>query len=293
MSNTNLSDATQYKYLQMANSFFSKQELSFDVPPHTLFETLKSISPEYRPAYWRNLRNAISYFYFSQSQHELAKKIRTLSNPVTHLGIAEIKPKQKRCKKVTEHEMELLITEAIKQKNRKLVAAIFIANLTGCRPSEMPTISQTGPGTFEIIGGKKRTDRGLDRLILIQDKSTAELFSKMVRILSNHKMKPIQNSFDRLARKVFRKREVVPSLYSFRHQMGSVLKASNISRKSIAYMMGHRVTKSVNVYGDRRTSGRRNIEISPGVSDSEIELLVRDNHQFSFDREETSAAKFS
>lgn len=143
----------------------------------------------------------------------------------------------------------------------------------------MPTISQVSDNTFLIIGGKKRSDRGLDRLIKINDKTSAELLGKMVKIISGQSMKPIQNAFDRSSKKVFRKRKIVPSLYSFRHQMGSELKACDMTRKSIAYLMGHRATKSVNVYGNRRTAGGRSIGISAGISEAEINKLVKENHQ--------------
>ena len=277
MFNTKLNNVTQRKYLQMANSFITKQQLSLVDDGLTLCETLTSVSSNYRPDYWRNLRNSISYYLFTENNQELADRVRKLVNPVTSEN-GVIKSKQKRCKKINEQEVDALIKEAVKRKNKKLSAAIYIAHITGCRPCEMPFINQVNHNTFKIIGGKKRADRGLDRFIKINDPRTAKLIRKLIKELRGEKMKPVQNAFDRLAKKVFWRRKIVPSLYTFRHQMGSDLKASNLNRKTVAYMMGHRVTKSVNVYGNRRTSGGRTIEIAAGVSDTEIDQLVRENH---------------
>ncbi|HDY84299.1 hypothetical protein LCGC14_0700460 [marine sediment metagenome] len=278
MFNTSLKDETHNKYLQMANSFLIKHDLDIVNNGERLCTILASISSDYRPAYWRNLRNAISYYLFTENHRNLAEKVRQLSNPVT-LENGDVKPKQQRCKKVTEQDMQMLMVEAMQQKNRTLVAAIYIANLTGCRPCEMPTISHVSDNTFLIVGGKKRSDRGLDRMLKINDRATAELFGKMLKIISGKEMKPIQNAFDRSSKKTFRKRKVTPSLYSFRHQMGSDLKASGIDRKTVAYLMGHRATQSVNVYGNRRTAGGRSIKIVPGINDDEINKLVKENHQ--------------
>lgn len=119
MFNTRLNDETHNKYLQMANSFFIKHDLDIINDGEGICTTLTSLAPDYRPAYWRNLRNAISYYLFTENYRNLAEKVRQLSNPVT-LGNGDIKPKQQRCKKVTEQDMQALIVEAMEQKKSYL-----------------------------------------------------------------------------------------------------------------------------------------------------------------------------
>ena len=45
----------------------------------------------------------------------------------------------------------------------------------------------------------------------------------------------------------------MPTLYSWRHQLGADLKASKLNRVLAAYIMGHQSTESVNAYGNSKT----------------------------------------
>jgi hypothetical protein len=60
--------------------------------------------------------------------------------------------------------------------------------------------------------------------------------------------------------------------------MGSVLKASGLDRKSIAYVMGHQSTKSVECYGNRRSGGSSARSIAPAIDNTALNQLIRENH---------------
>jgi len=53
--------------------------------------------------------------------------------------------------------------------------------------------------------------------------------------------------------------------------MGSELKASGLSRREVAYIMGHQATASADRYGDRRSgSGKTPIKAAPGADMSSV-----------------------
>jgi len=73
----------------------------------------------------------------------------------------------------------------------------------------------------------------------------------------------VQDRIRSAGKKLWPQRNAVPSLYSWRHQLGAELKASGIDRVQVAYLMGHQATESVDRYGNSRTA--RGGRVMPGV----------------------------
>ncbi len=141
----------------------------------------------------------------------------------------------------------------------------------------------TGEDKFYITSSKKRDDRGLDREIKITDSLWAKRVRNAIEKTSNRTVGELQNAFAYLVEKTFPARQTRPTIYSMRHQFGSNLKASGMDRKMIAYLMGHRVTASVDKYGNRRSgSGGFHLNIQPVVSPETIDNLILENHNNSF-----------
>ncbi|MFM5276678.1 site-specific integrase, partial [Aeromonas caviae] len=62
-------------------------------------------------------------------------------------------------------------------------------------------------------------------------------------------------------------RKSLPTFYSWRHQMGSELKASGLDRQRIAYIMGHQATSSVDKYGNRKSANGNVLPTCPADAD--------------------------
>lgn len=303
-----MQEATKIKYRKMAESFYKKHFP--DKPPtaSTLILKLREVASDYRPDSWRNLRNAIRLDQSEKGYKKAADLITATKNPTTKNlvrkegqkvegGENKVKPKQRRCKTVKDETANKLIEHLRTNQNGdfRMWSAATIARITGCRPSEMTTIKQVSDNEFFITGAKKvkRTSkdgedesRGLDRTVRVLNSNDAKLMATAIKYLAGEQnMKQVQNNIATAARKVFpmhSQRGKRPTLYSFRHQHGSNLKASGMNRVEVAYLMGHQSTRSVEVYGSRR-SGSGGLRVEAGVSQSKMSEVVRDNHQEMFE----------
>lgn len=141
---------------------------------------------------------------------------------------------------------------------------VALAYFLGVRPCEMRTITITGDHV-EIIGGKKSEslDRGEDRTLVIENPEVLKAIAEAAQWMSNcpRTNSAIRDSLRKECRTLWPRRKRHPTLKSFRHQLGSNLKASGESDESLAYIMGHQSTDSINVYGDRRSGAGRTVYV--------------------------------
>lgn len=209
------------------------------------------------PAYWRRLRNALKVRCAEQGFSKYEKKYAELKNPLTAAGVkTDGMKKRTKLKHVSESDFNKLHEKA----DPVVKAYLDVVSLTGCRPAEVLNIA-LGDGTALIESVKKdeKNSRGLDREVRFKNDADFEKLTRALGVIrdeskdkdSDKFLGAIQVRFDRLAKRVFPKKKGL-CLYTFRHQYGANLKASGVSRKEAAYIMGHRVTKSLNEYGDRR-----------------------------------------
>jgi len=281
---------TQSDYIKLAKNFYETRLANDDITPKKITDALKNCADEYRPAYWRKLRNALAYEQTVQGFKKSADRINETKNPLTAADAPlmlkrKIKPKQKRVKSIKQDDYSKVLSK-LNKDDKELQAALTIANLVGCRPAEMLNIEVDLPYEITIKGAKinEKGDRGLDRKLTLNYQDTFDI-EQAVNTLrmgdtDNFKtdiMHRIQTRLDTLTKSVFPRRKAQMTLYSFRHQLGSNLKASGLSRVEIAYIMGHQSTKSVSVYGDRRTANSK-IAVTSAITLSEQQSLIRVNH---------------
>lgn len=276
-----ITPATMESYRSLAKHFYKRIE---GIPsPKKITDALKAAASDYRPAYWRKLRNALMYDQNEKAFYEAADRISKTKNPVTAPGSEQaVKKKQTRAKSTSSADM-IKLAAGIKEINDPvLTAATRIAKLTGCRPAEMTGIKCLSGNRLHITGAKKAKGlRGLDRTVEVPEGSW-NVVQSAVAVLNAADpgkagvMHKVQSKLDRLTKKLWPRRKARITLYSFRHQMGSDLKASGLDRKQIAYVMGHQSTQSIEVYGNRRSSsGKSAIRPEPDADMS----MIRENHR--------------
>lgn len=305
-----LEKKTQEAYRKLAKNFYSKRLGGQPPTPHLITRALTNCAYAYRPAYFRRLRDAIKFDQLEKGFKMAAIAVGKIKNPLTDpesqkSGIAsliQIKPKRQHVKKVSKIEASKLFGAAEAKKDYALSSAIKIAYVTGCRPDEMETIKILGNNMIFIEGSKKTYGvdgqrRGLDRVIKLPPEFHNGMKTWLHHLLSldpgeGGRMNKIQCRLKTLTKNTFPRRKHQITLKSFRHQKGSDLKASGMSRVEIAYLMGHMSTKSVEVYGSRRSGGRLPVPIEPGISIDEMKSLIEENHKpnpFTSDIEEDNA----
>ncbi len=249
-----MNEATAASYRKLAEHFYRNRLGGEQPTPKRIADALKACAADYRPAYWRRLRNALAFDQREKGYGDAAARIDATKNPVTRNGASEgVKPKQPRAKRVSEADEQKLMQHFIKLNDPQVTAALYVAQHTGARPAEMKGIRIVDGKVF-IPGAKKSHggSRGADRLIELPPQ-TVYAIGKAVRHLQSD-MGPIQDRIRAAGKKLWPQRKAVPSLYSWRHQLGSELKASGIDRAQVAYVMGHQSTESVDRYGNAKTA---------------------------------------
>lgn len=262
---------TLRRYCTRARNFYRKH-LGSDAPSSSaqICAALLSVAPELTPESFRVLKNALAYEQLARGDQDSAEQIRTLQNPVTAEGSAmRRKPRPKQVKSVSDEDFEALAQRLTDGQFEDELAALILAFHLGARPCEMRTITVAG-NQVHIIGGKKNSkrDRGADRTLEIEDSGVLGIVEWAARCLRES---PRSNTAirDRLrveCRKLWRRRKSHPTLKSFRHRLGSALKASGESPAQLAYIMGHQSIGSITVYGDRRAGQGLKVYVRPAPS---------------------------
>lgn len=266
---------TLEKRIKMAHSFNTKH---FGNRVPSLEETLhflKQGAPHYKNGSWRNIRGALATYWWSIGNTSGAQVVRQTKNPDAHVK----KSKQDRCKNVTHEEFEAMLRTSYRLRNWLAASTLYIARYFGCRPSEMSDILLVDEQKFLIIGSKKRGDRGIDRTIYIEDPEIAKSMEVAIEAVRDVPTRTLQLAIEYVSEKTFPKRKARPTIYSYRHTLGSTLKGAGIDRVFVAYLMGHQSTESVEVYGDRRSGKGSALFILPGVEVEEILSLIRVKHR--------------
>lgn len=269
---------TKDEYISIARYFIAErlEKHGKKITNKGLKDALRECAPEYRPQYWRRLRCALATYQEAVGYSETAANIRKVVNPVTAgRNISKVK-KQRRIKGVRIDDEAALLAYFGERKDHQMVAIIKIVAATGIRPAELAGLVVRG--TDVVIEGAKKSHegmRGADRTQVFDDQTAGELAAQ-VKLVAGVDVGVMQDRLRAAGMKLWPRRKAVPTLYSWRHQMGSDLKASGMDRRKIAYLMGHQATSSVDVYGNRRTA--RGGRVLPRLPLAQSLAHIRVNH---------------
>ncbi|MHC5350488.1 site-specific integrase [Metapseudomonas furukawaii] len=258
---------TLKRYCTRARNFYQKHLGSAAPTSAQICAALLPVALELTPESFRVLKNALAYEQLARGDQDSAEQIRTLKNPVTSEGSGiQRKPRPKQVKSVSDEDFKALSQHLGNGRFGDELAALILAHHLGARPCEMRTITVTG-NQVHIVGGKKnaKRDRGADRTLEIEDSGELGIVKWAAERLRES---PRTNTAirDRLrveCRKLWPRRKSHPTLKSFRHQLGSALKASGESPVQLAYIMGHQSIDSIAVYGDRRAGQGMTVYVRP------------------------------
>ena len=73
---------TQDDYRKLANHFYASR-IDGQPTPKRIADALVSAAREYRPAYWRRLRNALAFDQRAKGYESAAERVGATRNPVT------------------------------------------------------------------------------------------------------------------------------------------------------------------------------------------------------------------
>lgn len=247
---------TLQRYQTRAQNFYQDHCGEDDPSSAQICAALLACAPDYRPNAFSTLKSALMNDQLARGNIEAAKAIKNLVNPVTAPGSQmPRKPKTKQIRKVPLDDFKALYKHLHGCGYLDESASLVLANYLGVRPCEMRTITVAG-NLVHIIGGKKSAElhRGADRTLLINKPNILKLVEWAAHRMSicPRTNTAIRDRLRKECRSLWPRKKKHPTLKSFRHQMGSILKASGESPEALAYVMGHQSTESINVYGDGR-----------------------------------------
>lgn len=265
---TSMNIDTQNAYRSLANNFYATRlpetPLS-ELNEFNIIGALLRAAPEYRPDYFRRLRNALAMDQKLRGNFWIAQEINRTLNPVTVLDLPR-KRKQARRQRMSDENFDRWV-KALSAKGLMVEAgALLLITMTGARPCELSGITVEGlritiPGAKHSHGGLRGADRELEASLdfckLVS--KALDAFHDQVRSLDSVRM-----TIHEVAKEVF-PRGRAPSMYTLRHQFGANLKASGMSRVQIAYVMGHQATDSIGRYGDKRFGRAEAVKVKPAA----------------------------
>jgi hypothetical protein len=282
---------TEEQYRKMAKAFYSANFRDEQYGKQLILSKLSQISSRYQPKSFTNLKRAISYVLMEEGHNEIAEAVKSLENRAVTLGY-HLK-KNKKIKTVSVKNMKKINNAVRNKKNDKqLQHAVVVLKVLGIRPIELNTTKRVGPGKFLVISAKKdeHGEKGLDRIIAVESEDIANTLEYCLKQLDNVKIRRVQDRFSYLMKTIFPRWKNLPTMYIYRHQLGSNLKSSSLTRIQMAYLMGHQSTRSLESYGYCNAGSAGGLMISPGISSAEIASLVRDKYS---ERQKTRKKRLS
>lgn len=258
---------TQNAYLSLASNFYATRLSGLELTELNILGALLRAAPDYRPDYFRRLRNALAFDQRKRGQFWIAQEINRTLNPVSVFGLPK-KARKTRARKLSDENFSAWVSALV---NRNLVVeagALLLIYLTGARPCELANITISDQQIF--IPGAKSSHKGLrgaDRK-LDAEKHICSLAENALRVLKSQprSLDAIRMSIHSVAVDLFGKKKA-PSMYTLRHQFGANLKASGMSRIEMAYVMGHQATDSISRYGDKRQGRADAVKVKPAAGE--------------------------
>lgn len=261
-----MNSETQAAYRSLAHHFYKTHLPNTPVAELTDLNVIGALlraAPEFRPDYFRRLRNALAFDQSCRGHKHIAEEINRTLNPVTVLDLSR-KPKQVRRRRITDEDFSLWV-RALADKNLLVESgALLLIKITGARPCELSKITIEG-NRINIPGAKHSHGRlrGADRVLEASDEICGLVRAALVAFHSEKRTSDaIRMSVRDIAVEIFGRKKA-PSMYTLRHQFGADLKASGMSRREIAYVMGHQATDSISRYGDKRYGRAEAVKVRP------------------------------
>lgn len=269
-----MQEKTRAEYRSLAEHFYATRLRGQPPSPKRIADALAACSGEYRPASWRRLRCAIAYDQESKGYGEAAERIRAVENLARKQGLP-MKPKQRRATEISAKDEDKLLDYLGPHGDVEVAAAVVLAKYLGVRPAEMMDV-RIRNGMVEIRGAKKSHEgaRGADRVVDVPPQRLATIKVCLEALHSSPRgLVGVQDRLRRICKELWPQRKALPTLYTFRHQLGSDLKAHGVDRVEIAYLMGHQATKSVDQYGDKRRGRTKPLlRPAPGADLSQVRV---------------------
>lgn len=274
-----ITEKTAGEYQRIAESWLTKHvdRLGVQRTPRAIAVALEKWSDGKRPGAFRKMRRALAHH---QREGGFVKAVARIEQ-VQRIGHGEANTtKTRRCKSVKESDHQRLLDDALEREDAVMAAALRVAHATGARPAEMPSMSWTkhpkddSKIIVKVIGAKKNEEqnRGMDKFISLDFDTALVAAMGDLQGIDEREITNLKRRVSRRSHTIFPRRKHPPTLYSYRHQMGSDVKAGAGDRRRAAAIMGHASQESLEVYGHKNASGGLDRDL-PGVAAQSVQAV--------------------
>lgn len=153
-------------------------------------------------------------------------------------------------------------TDMLEAATHAQISGIAVLILTGCRPAELEkgvSVTRTADSLIFTISGAKVTEDGGHEWRKVRhriDMPPSPAIAAMLYILDEEGKGLVQRKAKRLGKdieainaRMNASRAKRPTAYSFRHQLSADMKRAKLAPERIAAVLGHRVTRTQQIYG--------------------------------------------
>lgn len=265
--------STRKEYWQIAEKFLADYQIIDMWDLDKINEAFSNLAVNASPKYWYRKRRALVVRLEANGMNAIADHVSRIKYPINKKEMPgtyfqALCHRRQQVKKVSQQEHMMLYEYCQRKKDFVLQSALLMAWLLGCcRPIELTTLEILSNNRIKIKGAKKTKDgqRGLHRVLHV-DEHVPFLVQKWLELFEfernkkdcapDRAMRRIQRRLENATKALWPERENQITLYTYRHQLGSDIKGSDMSRVDGAAMMGHQSVNSLDAYGNVRYASR-------------------------------------
>lgn len=221
--------------------------------------------------YWI-YRASLLWFF---TENRIPEAIEALKNTSSmSLQLKGTSTSSKKLKRMPQDMFKILTDRLEHSKGNldKLIARWIRAGLAcGLRPIEWEQATWNGEkNSLEVVNAKRDVYRGNgERRIIIYDPklhgeeiaAITAFLNTLHEVLKEKSYREVYSSCRKrmqyIARRLWPKASQLPSLYSTRHQFAADMKASGLSTKEVAALMGHSSDETAQCHYARKSAGRK------------------------------------
>lgn len=284
----------------LIRSCYKTEAKTIDDAMSEIINELHQFSLNVSVGQWRKMRRSLVVLLLSNNRVDLAKRIQVIKNEVPTDKRVKKKGREQRVTTVTKEMLAEVVSEFESRDDQETLAAIKIAEMTGCRLCEITKVElmeETEHGYKIFIQGAKKTlkgekgkipQRGLDRTFYLKLNDTQlgqmRWALNQVSDFDYNKLKAIAKRISDWQDKKHPTRKKRFCFHSLRYTFGSNLKKAYKGKrkmaKIIAAIMGHASTESQEDYGNARYGTSFLVPIADPETVSKVrEHTVSKKHQ--------------
>jgi len=146
---------TQRAYISLASNFYATRMQGVELDELNIIGALLRAAPDYRPDYYRRLRNALAFDQKHRGNFWAAQEINRTLNPVTVLNLPR-KKKQRRPQKLSTADFETWLRCLAERDMPVEAGALMVISLTGAAGASIYPVQSLATTVYAALAERLR-----------------------------------------------------------------------------------------------------------------------------------------